>query len=391
METVVTYNVEVRMSERQFAYWDALLSEARSAFNDCVSTLRAENTKLVIKDVHKAVYYPMREKYPSLPAQAVIKIERDAMASLRSMISNKHKDGRIPQRKSKAMHLDKRMYARFNSDGIDISSGVKGKLERVTFHMYDKVRDMFAKHIALDPLLFIRNGRAFLSIPFVVHSEPVAGETSVGVDLGVKRLFVTSNGFAYVDKQYLKQRRRMRYLKRCLQSKGTKSAKRHLRNVKRKERNISNDMCHRACNALLANTDAAHIVMEDLSKIKKNTSKNAYGAKRGKHNNMLSQVPFYKFRMMLEHKAQLAGRRVETVSPSYTSQTDCRSGMRDGKRLGCHYYCKDGVVFDADWNAAANIAMRGEHPFSITALPLCGRLVILNGRAESTVRTRNRG
>ena len=69
-----------------------------------------------IKDVHKAVYYPMREKYPSLPAQAVIKIERDAMASLRSMISNRHKNGGIPQRKSKAMHLDKRIYARFNNN-----------------------------------------------------------------------------------------------------------------------------------------------------------------------------------------------------------------------------------------------------------------------------------
>lgn len=73
------------------------------------------------------------------------------------------------------MHLDKRMYARFNSAGIDISSGIKGKLERVTFRLYDKVREMFAKHIFLDPLLFIRNGRAFLSIPFVVHSETRGG------------------------------------------------------------------------------------------------------------------------------------------------------------------------------------------------------------------------
>ena len=44
----------------------------------------------------------------------------------------------------------------------------------------------------------------------------------------------------------------------------------------------------------------------------------------------------------------------------------------------------DGVVFDADWNAAANIVIRANHPFS--NLPLDGSLKFLDGRALSTAR-----
>ena len=97
---------------------------------------------------------------------------------------------------------------------------------------------------------------------------------------------------------------------------------------------------------------------------------------------MLSQIPIREFRDMLAYKAQLHGKRVETVSPTYTSQMDCRTSSRSGNRKGCRYYCIDGIVFDADWNAAANIAIRANHPFS-NVLPLDGTLKFLNGRAQS--------
>jgi len=84
----------------------------------------------------------------------------------------------------------------------------------------------------------------------------------------------------------------------------------------------------------------------------------------------------YAFKEVLMHKAQLVGKRVETVSPVYTSQTDSRTNKRDGKRQGCRYYCSDGIVLDADWNAAVNITKRGNHPYSIQT-PLDGCLSIL--------------
>ena len=90
--------------------------------------------------------------------------------------------------------------------------------------------------------------------------------------------------------------------------------------------------------------------MEDLSKIK---SKN----KGKKFNNRLSQLPFFAVRSILTYKAQLYGKKVETVNPAYTSQIDHR-GLVGGKRKGCRYYGSDNVVLDADVNAAINIANR---------------------------------
>ena len=87
------------------------------------------------------------------------------------------------------------------------------------------------------------------------------------------------------------------------------------------------------------------------------------------------------FRTILTYKATLYGKEVKTVSPVYTSQIDCTTNKRDGKRKGCRYYSAKGYVLDADWNAAINIKNRAEnikHLISYNKLPLDGCLNILN-------------
>ena len=46
------------------------------------------------------------------------------------------------------------------------------------------------------------------------------------------------------------------------------------------------------------------------------------------------------------------------VNPAYTSQIDSRTGLWQGRRQGDRFYCCDGVVLDADVNAACNIRAR---------------------------------
>jgi IS605 OrfB family transposase len=277
------------------------------------------------------------------------------------------------------------MYSNLSVEGICLSNGNNHKREKCTFVLYDKARELFDTCTFSDPTVFARNGRLFLSVPFEVVTPPVKGDNAIGVDLGMKRLFVTSDGQYYTDKEYLKKRRKLRYLKRCLQSKNSRSARKHLARVKRKERNMSKDMLNRATNALLA-CNASIYVLEDLKKIKYKTSRTKEGFKRIRHNNALSQVPLAEFREMLTHKATLAGKQVVSVSPTWTSQTDCRTGKRDGERHGCRYYCSDGIVFDADWNAAVNIAQRANHPTS-TILPIDGKIQALVGKALSAAST----
>ena len=384
---VITSNVELKPTDATFSHWKRLLELYAQAYNDCATYLSENRVPLSMKVVHSHVYEWLRNKYPELPSQGVIRLYKDVIPAFKSIRSNKHRDADVPQKKTLSLRLDKRLYTRIDSDGVVITSEVARKRVKIPFVLYPKVVELLATCEPCDPTIFIRDNRMFLSIPFNIPTIVTDGDDAVGVDLGIKRLFVTSEGKAFRDKTYLRERRKVRYLKRKLQekSKNSKSARKHLTKVSKRERNLSRDMLHRATNALVDSTRASVLVVEDLSKIKTKTSKTDDGFKRTRHNNMFSQVPVREFRDMLAYKAQIHGKRVETVSPTYTSQMDCRTGNRDGLRKGCRYYCTDGIVFDADWNAAANIAIRANHPFS--NLPLDGRLKFLNGRAQSIAHT----
>ena len=374
-----TYNIELKMSDETRQYWMNLLSKTREAFNRCAVLVTSSGIQLGLVPVHNLCYDTLRAEFPDIPSQGIIRVQKSVLAALRSIRSNKHRNADVPQKKSLSLQLDKRMYSNLSIDGICLSNGNSHKREKCMFVLYDRVRELFDTCTFSDPTVFARDGRLFLSVPFEVATPPSRNGKTLGVDLGMKRLFVTSDGQYYTDKEYLKRRRELRYLKRCLQSRGTRSAKKHLAKVRRKERNISKNMLNKATNTLLR-CNASVYVLEDLKKIKYKTSRTKEGVKRTRHNNALSQVPLAEFREMLTHKATLAGKQVVSVSPTWTSQTDCRTGKRDGERHGCRYYCNDGIVFDADWNAAVNIAQRAKHPTS-TVLPIDGRMQAMVGKA----------
>ena len=173
----------------------------------------------------------------------------------------------------------------------------------------------------------------------------------LGVDLGIKRLVTTSEGIAISDKKFLKEKRRLRYLKRNLQSKyqtsKSRSANKKIRMLKKKEHNRNRNLSHHLANIILS-TKSNIIVMEDLTGIKDKD-------KGKKFNNRQSQVAYFDLRRILTYKAPLSGKTVETVDPRNTSKFDHR-GIEKGKRIGCRYYASDGIVLDADWNASINIA-----------------------------------
>ena len=132
--------------------------------------------------------------------------------------------------------------------------------------------------------------------------------------------------------------------------------------------------------ALVESTKAPVIVMERLKDVKKKTSRTKSGFKRKAHNRRFAQIPLAKFQEFVRQKVQTAGKAVETVSPAYTSQTDSRTGRRDGVRRNRRYVCNDGVILDSDWNAAVNIALKSKHPVSSDSTPVDGGLKPLSGQ-----------
>lgn len=380
----ITYNVEMVFPDTECrTHFMELLKQVRSAYNECVHIIYDKSVPLDIKSVHNSVYAHIRDTFPVLTSNAVIAIYRTAMASIRSIQSNGHTDAKIPEKKSLSHKLNRFLYSHLTADGIMLTANTKRIRSHITFKVYPRLLEMFKKYIPGDPTIFIRNNRFYMSIPFKVSETPLANDQCIGVDLGERRFAVTSDGIMFNDKEYNTHMRKLRYLKRCLQKKGTKSARKHKQKLSVKERNQSTDMCRRMANAIIGSTNASIIVLEDLSNIKQKTSHTKEGFKKKNHNRRIGQVPFYKFRQILSYKALLNGKRVETVSPYMTSQTDCTTGKKDGVRNNRRLYCKNGTILDADWNGAVNIAQKSKHPFSFK-IPIDGALRTWKAGCKST-------
>lgn len=383
----LTYNAEIRFRTKEdHEYWSSLLALSREAYNKCANILDSNHIHIDLQSVHKAVYEILREEYPTIPSQAVIKIYKECISAFRSIRSNEHKNHKIPEKTGLSMRLDKRLYSKFSRNSIALCSGKSCRRAVADIVGYEKLETLFIKYTTADPLIFKRDGRFFLAITFNVPDVPLQNDTCIGLDMGERRFAISSDGIMFHDKEYNKRRRKLRYLKRCLQKKGTKSAHRHSHKLSIKEQNQSTDMCQKIANAVLQSTPSSIIVMEDLSGIKQKTAKTKEGFKRKSHNRRMYQIPFYKFKQILSYKAPLYGKAVETVSPFLTSQTDCTTGKKEGTRKNRRFYCKNGTVLDADWNAAINIAQKSKHPSSFNT-PLDGALRTWKAGCMSTTQS----
>lgn len=370
----LTYNAELRFKDKvDYDYWSNILDMVRLAYNECANILELDKTHLDLKSVHNAVYYSLRKEFPIIPSQGIIKIYKECISAFRSINSNGYIEHKIPTKKNYSMRLDKRLYSKLSVDSISLCSEKSNHRAVAEIIKFPRLVELFKRYLTKDPIIFKRNGVFYLSISFDVPEIPPQNDNCIGVDLGVRRFAITSDGIMFNDKEYNARRRKLRYLKRCLQKKRTKSARNHKRKLAVKEAKQSTDMCYKMANAIIKSTDASIIVLEDLCNIKYTTSKNKVGFKNINHNRRMAQVPFYKFKQILSYKALLNRKRVETVSPFMTSQTDCITGKKDGIRKNRRFYCKESVVLDADWNAAVNIAKKSKHPFSFK-IPLDGTL-----------------
>jgi IS605 OrfB family transposase len=84
----------------------------------------------------------------------------------------------------------------------------------------------------------------------------------------------------------------------------------------------------------------------------------------------------------LDSVSSRRGSTVVLVNPAYTSQIDSRTGGLDGKRQGDRFHCFDGVVLQADENAARNVLARLSDPDIERFMPYRQVKAILQARTE---------
>ena len=387
---VISYNAKLNFPNKET---ESRCKEVLEVEKDCYNYLSQifdridfKHHKLSRYDVQSEYYKELREKFPLLSSQMVLKAILEVVGNWTACIENEKDDFDPPIKKNLSMVLDKRLYNNLTRNTVDLT--IPGfKRVRCTLETYERLDKLFDLYRPQNCNIFYRNGQFFLTIQFdVPEIERIEGE-ALGVDRGIRRIVTCSDGTGWINREFNRERRKIRYLRRCLKSKNTKSAKRHLKKMSKTERNRSKNEVHRVVNWLL-DKDYSTYVLEDLSKIKKSTSKKIIKidgknleVKRKKHNNRFGQIPLKEIQTTLEYKAPLLGKEVVTVEPAYTSRLDYR-GLPEGKRLGTRYYTSDGELLDADGNGACNIVLR-HRPDSIVVKPTYGSMVF-SGRPMST-------
>lgn len=351
---VITYNTEIFGNPEGMRLIMDLMEEYCVVVNKA-SKLQFEKQLNSITTLHNGFYYVAREEHKGFPSQMVIRAEMESLASYKSIRSNKHKLTKPFEKKNLSIRLDKRLYSK-TSDKTKIMITTRDKRKEFSIVLYPKLVELLDKYEYVDPLLFVRNDKLMIGLSFENKAEDAGKTLCLGVDLGIRRVAACSDGRLIIDKEFNADKRKLRYLKRCLQSKGTKSSRKHLKKLRNKERNKNKNQTHLVANEILR-TNANIIVLENLKGIKAKKHKK-------QNKNAISQVPIFELRRVLTYKAENMGKHVCLVSPSHTSQIDNISSIKEGVRKGCRFYAKSGLVYDADINAAINIARRSKHPIS---------------------------
>ena len=212
--------------------------------------------------------------------------------------------------------------------------------------------------------LVSRDGKLYLFCTIdMPEGEPVEIEDAIGVDLGIVSLATDSTGETFTGTKVEETRQRYAKRRAGLNRVGTKSARRRLSKIRRKESNFRRTENHRISKRLVAKAKAlyARIVLENLKGIRERVT--VRGTQRAKH----SGWAFFQLQAFVTYKAKIAGVPVVLIDPRNTSRTcsACGHCEKANRRSQSEFCCKQcGYSTNADWNAAKNIKIKGcvNHP-----------------------------
>ncbi len=197
----------------------------------------------------------------------------------------------------------------------------------------------------------------------------------LGVDLGIKYLAVDSDGEVHSGEQINQTRDRLDALKSRLQSKGTKSAKRHLKKLSGRMARFSKGVNHCISKQIVskAKDTLRSIALEDLKGIRQRAT-----VRKAQHRS-LHTWNFELLRMFVDYKAKIAGVPVVFVDPGNTSRTcpSCGNISKANSTTRDEFRCTQcGFAGPADHIAAMNIAFR-----AVVRQPIVSVHSILQGQA----------
>jgi putative transposase len=342
--------VKLQTGGGQFDAFKATLERANDAANR-LSDYAWENKCFRQFDLHKARYLVTKNDF-NLSAQMTIRTL--------SKVSDAYKVSKKTKRKFKrtgSIAYDSRILSwRMKDDTVSI--WVLGGRVRVSFVCGPKQRALL-EYRRGEADLVLCDGAFYLNqvcdIPEPPEFEP---KEFMGVDLGITNIATTSTGKRYSGSTVKNNRRRNSNLRRKLQKKGSKSAKRLLKNRRKKEARFMRDVNHCISKELVsdAKRTGSAIVFEDLKGIRDRVRL------RKRQRYIHGSWSFFQLQGFVLYKAKREGVPVVFVDPRNSSRECARCGHTEkGNRPNqATFSCKAcGHTALADFNAAMNLSARG--------------------------------
>jgi putative transposase len=345
----LTAQVKLQPSPEQS---DALLRTLETANAACnrLSQLAWDAQEFGQYYLHGRFYHTIRDEFP-LSAQVVVR--------LNAKVADAYKLKRKVQRefrKHGSISYDSRILS-WNMEKSVANVWTLDGRQKISFVCGDHHQQMLGfQHGETD--LVYRDKEWFL---FTTVDVPDQEERKVldwiGVDLGLVAIAHTSDGERFSGSTVNNNRARNVRLRRKLQKKGTKAAKRLMRRRRRKEQRFATDTNHIISKKIVgaAQRTGRGVALEDLSGIRIRVR----ASKRQRRS--LHSWSFDQLKSFVLYKAKRVGVPVKLVDPRNTSRTCAKCGKVDkrNRKSQAEFICAAcGHTDNADANASREISRR---------------------------------
>lgn len=309
--------------------------------------------------LHHATYYPLKADYPHLVSDLHIQARVKATEALLSALALLKAGHMVNQPRSDICPPRYNRHTfRIDWESRTVRLSLVGGRQTIHFRLPD-YSAKYAGHPVDMADLIERDGRWWLHVVVTLPAPEVepTGQV-VGIDLGLSRPAVSSTNRFLGNRGWKAIEGRLFRLKRALQKKGTRSAKRHLRRVRQKQARFRRTSDHVLSKQIVALVQpGGTVVLENLTGIRGRVKMR----RKTETQRRLHSWSFAQLRGYIEYKAEERGCMVVAVDPRHTSQACSRCGhtARNNRRSRALFVCrKCGLRLHADLNGARNIAAK---------------------------------
>ena len=305
--------------------------------------------------LHRITYRNSRALCPKLISDLHAQARQKASEAVKSAITWSKKGRRVtcPQSTLCPPRYNSHSFSIDWQKGLANLATIIGR-QKVSFAIPTYALDLANNRVATADLVY-RKGRFTLHVVLKLDDVLFADtNAALGVDLGICRPAVTSDNRFHGKKHWREVEKRRFRIRRKLQANGSKSAKRHLKNLAGHSQRFRRDCDHVLSRSILHGIAAGTtVVIENLTNIRTRVK-----ATRGEAKRRLHSWSFAQLKGFLEYKAEALGCRVIGVDPRHTSQrcNVCGFTYRGNRKNQGDFCCRScGHKANADLNAAKNI------------------------------------